>query len=37
MNDIEWAGQCLKESAVDLAKGLAIYAVLVGAYWLLVG
>ena len=37
MNDQEWAQECLVDAAREVGKGLLIYAVLLGAYWALVG
>jgi hypothetical protein len=31
--DMEYMRECIKEEMVEFAKGMAIYAVLLGAYW----
>jgi hypothetical protein len=30
---IEYMGECIKEEMIEFAKGMAIYAALLGAYW----
>jgi len=35
--DQEWAEFCLKDAAREVGKGLLIYAVLLGAFWLTIG
>ncbi len=37
MTDQEWMRECLRETAQHLSKGLLIYVVTLGAYWLTVG
>jgi hypothetical protein len=37
MTDQEWMRECLAEAAQHVSKGLLIYAVVLGAYWLTVG
>jgi hypothetical protein len=37
MTDQEWMLECLKETAQDVGKGLLIYAVVAGSYWLTIG
>lgn len=33
LENIEFMRECIKEEMVEFAKGMAIYAALLGAYW----
>ena len=35
--DQEWAQECLLDAAREVGKGLLIYVVLLGAYWIFIG
>jgi hypothetical protein len=37
MNDIEYAKFVLEDTATEMIKAVAIYAVALGSYWTLVG
>jgi hypothetical protein len=37
MNDQEYLQECFVEAAREVGKGLLIYAVLLGAFWLTIG
>ena len=37
MTQEEWSTWCVKDALKDVSKGLLIYVVLLGTYWLTIG